>query len=128
MDMTEFQDEHSVKQVLEVLRELRVHRLDSGARFPPRSPRKAEELLGETGKLGQSFAVDTKVYTDTKTDGSGDLTSEAIEKSIVGSLQHLQMEKVGLCLIFSYHRQILFNSQNLGKCPSHPQVGPVDAP
>lgn len=46
---------------------------------------------GEVPKeLGSKFTVDTKIYTNTQTDGSGDLSSEAIEKSVNTSLQRLQ--------------------------------------
>ncbi|KAG7007769.1 hypothetical protein G7Y79_00008g024070 [Physcia stellaris] len=90
MDLTDFQDPSSVKALLQTLEELNVHRLDSGARYPPRNPGKAEELIGATRELSHSFAIDTKVYTDTGTDGSGDLTAEAIEKSLNESLQRLK--------------------------------------
>lgn len=68
-----------------------VQRLDSGARYPPMKPGKAEELIGETKEISGGFIIDTKVYTDIKTDGSGDLTIEAIEKSLQASLQRLQI-------------------------------------
>ncbi|KAL2044127.1 hypothetical protein ABVK25_012441 [Lepraria finkii] len=90
MDLTEFQDASSVQTLLETLQDLGVHRLDSGARYPPLKPGRAEELLGETKELSRKFIIDTKVYTNTKTDGSGDLTSEAIETSVEASLQRLK--------------------------------------
>lgn len=90
MDLTEFQDPSSVRTLLKILQELGVHRLDSGARYPPMKPGRAEELIGETKELSAGFIIDTKVYTDTKTDGSGDLTCEAIEKSLHASLQRLK--------------------------------------
>lgn len=101
MDMTEFQDPQSVENLLKNLKELGVHRLDSGARYPPMNPGRAEELIGETNELSQRFTVDTKVYTDTQTDGSGDLTSEGIEKSLQESLQRLRRsDGVGPTLVF----------------------------
>lgn len=90
MDMTDFQDAASVQRLLEVLQELGIQRLDSGARYPPLNPGKAEELLGATRKLSRNFTIDTKVYTDTQTNGGGDLTSAAIAKSIEASLQRLK--------------------------------------
>ena len=90
MDLTEFQDASSVQTLLENLQDLGFHRLDSGARYPPLKPGRAEELLGETKELSGKFIIDTKVYTNTKTDGSGDLTSEAIETSVEASLQRLK--------------------------------------
>lgn len=101
MDMTEFQDPQSVENLLKNLKELGVHRLDSGARYPPMNPGRAEELIGETNEFSQRFTVDTKVYTDTQTDGSGDLTSEGIEKSLQESLQRLRRsDGVGPTLVF----------------------------
>lgn len=90
MDMTEFQDPISVHKVLETLHEAGVRRLDTGARYPPLKPGRAEGLIGETKDISECFSVDTKIYTDTGTDGSGDLTPEAIEKSVQASLQRLQ--------------------------------------
>lgn len=90
MDLTDFQDPSSVQSLLKDLRKLDVRRLDSGARYPPMKPGRAEELIGETKELSGDFIIDTKVYTNTKTDGSGDLTSEAIEKSLQVSLQRLK--------------------------------------
>ncbi|KAI1764385.1 putative oxidoreductase [Hypoxylon sp. FL1150] len=90
MDQTEFQDLESVKTVLITLQRLGVRRLDTGARYPPLSPGKSESLIGEARELSRDFAVDTKVFTDTRTDGSGDLTREAVRKSVAGSLDRLQ--------------------------------------
>lgn len=94
MDMTEFQDPESVKRILSTAQELGVQRLDTGARYPPRNPGRSEELIGETTKTllsdSSSFTVDTKIYTDAQTDGSGDLTQDAVEASITASLKRLQ--------------------------------------
>lgn len=90
MDLTGFQDAESVRALLKTLQDLNIRHLDSGARYPPLSPGRAEQLIGEAKELGAGFVVDTKVYTDTRTDGSGDLTPAAIEKSCRASLQRLQ--------------------------------------
>ena len=90
MDLSEFQDPSSVQNLLKNLQDLGIYRLDTGARYPPNKPGRAEELIGETKELSGSFTIDTKVYFDTQTDGSGTLTSEAIEKSSHASLQRLQ--------------------------------------
>lgn len=101
MDLTEFQDSSSVQSFLKNLQELGIHRLDSGARYPPMKPGRAEELIGESSELSGAFITDTKVYTDTQTDGSGDLTSEAIDKSLHASLQRLRRSNgVGWRLMF----------------------------
>ncbi|EED14542.1 oxidoreductase, putative [Talaromyces stipitatus ATCC 10500] len=91
MDQTQFQNAESVTALLKTLEKLDIYRLDTGARYPPLNPGRSEQLIGEVPKeLGSKFTVDTKIYTNTKTDGSGDLSSEAIEKSVNASLQRLQ--------------------------------------
>ncbi|KAL8724054.1 MAG: hypothetical protein Q9181_007008 [Wetmoreana brouardii] len=90
MDLTDFQDPPSVRNLIRVLQQLGFHRLDSGARYPPLKPGRAEELLGESKDISVDFMMDTKVFTDTMTDGSGDLTPEAIDESLRASLQRLK--------------------------------------
>ena len=90
MDLTDFQDAASVTGLLKTLQELKIHRLDSGARYPPMKPGRAEELIGETKELSKDFIIDTKVYTNVQKDGGGDLTSEAVEKSLHASLHRLE--------------------------------------
>ena len=90
MDMSAFQESSSVEPLLKIFGDLGIQRLDSGARYPPMKPGRAEELIGETKHLSASFTVDTKVYTDTQTDGSGDLKGAAIEKSMLASLERMQ--------------------------------------
>ena len=97
MDMTDFQDPASVEEILRTLQELGIRRLDSGARYPPRRPGRAEALIGQT-ELSKAFVIDTKVYTNTMTDGGGDLTATAIEDSMRGSLHRLSGSKVNQCL------------------------------
>lgn len=88
--MTAFQDAASVKALLQELRRLGISRLDTAARYPPLNPGRSEQLLGEAVELSRDFVIDTKVYTNTQTDGSGDLTTAAIAKSVDASLQRLQ--------------------------------------
>ncbi|KAI8959971.1 putative oxidoreductase [Daldinia sp. FL1419] len=96
MPMTEFQDAESVKGLLRKLEELGISRLDSGARYPPPKPGRSEELIGEAKEVSSKFLVDTKIFTDTATDGSGDLTVAAIKKSTEGSLKRLQADGVNV--------------------------------
>ncbi|KAJ8128348.1 hypothetical protein O1611_g5286 [Lasiodiplodia mahajangana] len=93
MDMTAFQDADSVKNLLQTIRGLGISHLDTAARYPPLNPGRSEQLLGEAGDLSRDFVVDTKVYTDTRTDGSGELTRAAISKSVDESLQRLRRPK-----------------------------------
>lgn len=90
MDQTEFQSVESIKSLLNTLQDLGIRRLDSGARYPPLNPGQSEALIGEARELSRDFLVDTKVYTDTRTDGSGDLTRDAVRKSVAGSLERLK--------------------------------------
>ncbi|KAI3390381.1 hypothetical protein diail_9876 [Diaporthe ilicicola] len=88
MEMTDFQAADSVKPLLQALTKLGIDRLDTAARYPPLNPGRSEQLIGES-ELPAGFTVDTKVYTDTRGDGSGDLTSEAVDKSVNASLERL---------------------------------------
>lgn len=90
MDMTEFQNAEAAKGMLKTVRSLGINRLDTAPRYPPLSQGRAEELLGEAFQLGDTFVVDTKVYTDTGTDGSGDLGRNAVHRSVLGSLERLK--------------------------------------
>ena len=94
MDLAEFQDAGSVRNLLEVLQNNGIDHLDTGARYPPMRPGKAEELIGDSIELSTGFTLDTKVYTNTQTDGSGDLEGKAVEQSIRSSLQRLKRSKV----------------------------------
>lgn len=85
MGLTEFQDAESVKNMLNILQSLGINRLDTAPRYPPLSPGRAEELLGEASDLTGDFTVDSKIYTDTKTNGGGDLSHNAMKVSIDGS-------------------------------------------
>lgn len=54
------------------------------------NPGRAEQLIGETIELSKNFIVYTKVYTNMQNDGSGDLSRDAIEKSVQASLERLK--------------------------------------
>ncbi|KAI1345459.1 putative oxidoreductase [Xylaria sp. FL0043] len=90
LDKTAFQDVGSVEHLLRTLQDLGISHLDTGARYPPLNRGRSEKLLGEARELSRDFVIDTKVYTDAQKDGSGDLTREAISKSVDGSLQRLR--------------------------------------
>ena len=94
MDATEFQDADSVQNLLKVLQDIGIDHLDTGARYPPTRPGKSEELIGDNTELSAAFTLDTKVYTNTQRDGSGDLEGKAVEQSIRSSLQRLKRSKV----------------------------------
>ncbi|KAK8052310.1 Aldo/keto reductase [Apiospora rasikravindrae] len=90
---TAWQDAEAVRELLRTLRDLGVTRLDSAASYPPKSPGRAEELLGETKEAAgnDTFLIDTKIATDIRhTGGRGELTKQAIEASTAASLERLQ--------------------------------------
>ena len=118
MDMTEFQDPSSVQSLLGNLHELGIRRLDFGARYPPLKPGRAEELIGETMAISGEFTIDTKVYTDTTMDGSGDLTGEAIERSILTSLQRMKRPDGVIPIPIEFYARESHLIPILGECPS----------
>jgi aflatoxin B1 aldehyde reductase len=99
IDLNDFQGPQSVKDLLETLQGLGIRRLDSGARYPPLKPGRAEQLIGDTRELSESFLIDTKIYTNTQSDCSEGFTREAIESSVNASLQRLKRpEGVGISI------------------------------
>lgn len=89
MDMTAFHDVEAVKNMLRTVHSVGIQRLDTAPRYPPLSPGRAEQLLGDSD-LGGEFIIDTKIYTDTRNDGSGDLSHDAMQKSVDDSLGRLK--------------------------------------
>ncbi|KAL8783870.1 MAG: hypothetical protein Q9195_009262 [Heterodermia aff. obscurata] len=96
MDATDFQDADSVQNLLKVLRDIGIDYLDTAARYPPRRPGRSEELIGENRELSSGFKLDTKVYMNTQTNGSGDLRDKAVEESMQSSLQRLKRSQVNV--------------------------------
>ncbi|KAI1316813.1 putative oxidoreductase [Xylariaceae sp. FL0255] len=77
MDIGAFQDVKSVTSILKTVKDLGIIR-------------RCEDLLGEVKTFSSQFRIDTKVFTSTKTDRSGDLTPEAISRAAHAILQRLQ--------------------------------------
>ena len=71
-----------------------IRRLDTAACYPSTNPGESQRTLGAHSFGSQGFAIDTKVLAWTA-DGSGEMTPEAIEKSVTDSLEALKIEKVG---------------------------------
>jgi aflatoxin B1 aldehyde reductase len=86
-----FQDGDSVRPLMSTLKELGITHIDTAARYPPPSPGLSEKLVGGSA---DGFVVDTKVITDTRTDGSGDLERNTMEKSVNESLGRLNRDSV----------------------------------
>jgi aflatoxin B1 aldehyde reductase len=79
MDLSQFQDAKSVSEVFDALKNLGIDCIDTAARYPPLNWGGSEKLIGEALAAGDyNFRVDTKAFTDTATDGSGDLTREKL--------------------------------------------------
>ncbi|KAK8085678.1 Aldo/keto reductase [Apiospora hydei] len=91
MPMSAFQDAETVQELLHTLQDLAITRLDSGARYPLTARAEPKSFL-----LSKNFLVDTKIFTDTATDGSGNLTKDAIDRSTVASLHRLRREAVNV--------------------------------
>ena len=82
-----------VQEVLDYLKENNITHLDTAGRYPPTSPGRSEELLGETKAASQGFTIDTKILT-LSPDHRGELERSAIESSINTSLQRMGVEQV----------------------------------
>ena len=83
----------NVQEVLKYLKENDITHLDTAGRYPPTSPGRSEELIGETGAASQGFTIDTKILT-LGSDHRGELEKAAIEKSVKISLQRIGVEQV----------------------------------
>ena len=87
-----YQTLDAVSELLVALARLDIYHIDSAARYPPTDPGRSEQLLGQTKAAETGFIIDTKI--NTKGDGSGTLTADAIEKSLQASFDRLQVKKV----------------------------------
>ncbi len=96
MNEVDFKDTASVSSLLQVLKSCGVARIDTAARYPGLFPGRAEELLGQCKDQASDFSIDTKIALDMKTDGSGELTPEAVDKSVSDSLSRLQCDSVNI--------------------------------
>lgn len=88
-----FVNPEDVQEVLNYLKENNITHLDTAGRYPPTSPGRSEELLGETKAVSQGFTIDTKILT-LYLDHRGELERSAVEKSINTSLQRMGVEQV----------------------------------
>lgn len=100
---TSFTTPEQVQELLDVLKTLKIDRIDTAARYSPTNPGSSERLLGELRAAEQGFTIDTKINTvsSASSDGSGSLTAAAIEKSLIESFNRLKVDKVN---ILYFHR------------------------
>lgn len=88
-----FTSTDDVKEVLKYLKDNGITHLDTEGRYPPTSPGRSEELIGEAEAASQGFTIDTKILTRGPNIG-GELEKAAIEKSLETSLQRMGVEQV----------------------------------
>lgn len=87
----EFLGEDSVKELLEILKELGVTRLDTAGLYPPTDIGASQRLLGQTGAAGLGFTIDTKVRIAMR-GFAGTLEPEKIATSVVASINDLKLK------------------------------------
>lgn len=78
-----------VQSLLELLKVVGISRIDIAPIYPMTSPGGAEKLLGQCAP--SSFTIDTKIMVTDMT-GKGTLKADAIETSIIGSLERLNTD------------------------------------
>lgn len=88
-----FANREDVQEVLDYLKENNITHLDTAGRYPPTSPGRSEELIGETDAASQGFVIDTKILA-LGPDQRGGMERSAVEKSIKTSLQRFGVEQV----------------------------------
>ncbi|KAK8060748.1 hypothetical protein PG996_010678 [Apiospora saccharicola] len=87
--------EAAVAELLQILQEAGVVRLDTAALYPPHDIGASQRLLGQMGAAAQlGFTVDTKVMVSLKT-LAGTLEPAKIEKSVDGSVRDLRLNGEG---------------------------------
>ena len=95
MDGTSFQHASDIGPLFTLLKSGEVAHLDTAARYPPLNPGRSEQLLGEANVSSENLLIDTKIATPTP-DGRGELTREAVRKSVEESLNRLKVKKVNV--------------------------------
>ncbi|KAJ5409315.1 uncharacterized protein N7487_003674 [Penicillium crustosum] len=95
-----------VQKVLDQLKEMRIHRIDTAALWPRASPGCSEMLLGEVKTPEQGFKVDTRISPVTVSSsaprGDRNLTGPAIKKSLQESLGRLHTNQIH---VLYFHHQ-----------------------
>ena len=98
----EFLGDDSVAELLHLLKQVGVDRLDTSALYPPTDVGASQRLLGRTGAAKLGFTIDTKVLLNIgKIKGS--LEPEKIERSIIESLDALQFAEDQRIHVFYAH-------------------------
>ncbi|RDW59885.1 hypothetical protein BP6252_12972 [Coleophoma cylindrospora] len=87
-----FTTKESVEELLSIVKNTGIKRLDTAGRYPPSSPGDSERLLGEAGANDLGFQIDTKIMVFTTTAGS--LSAENIASSVQRSLERLRLQQL----------------------------------
>ena len=85
----EFVGKEAVDELLQVLKEVGVGRLDTAGLYPPTDIGASQRLLGQAGAARLGFSIDTKVLISLK-GFEGTLEPANIEKSVEDSTNALQ--------------------------------------
>jgi len=88
----EFIGKDAVAELLQVLKEAGIGRLDTAGLYPPTDIGASQRLLGEAGAAKLGFTIDTKVLISMR-GFSGTLRPEKIEESLQESIRALQFEE-----------------------------------
>lgn len=93
----DFPTASSVQALLDFLKKHQITHIDTAARYPPGKFGLSETLLGEVQAANQGFSISTKIFVDPAAgNGEGELTPEAIERSLAGSLGRLKVDQVDI--------------------------------
>lgn len=88
----DFKSEESVREILQVLKSNGVTQIDTAALYPPTDMGASERYLGQIGAIADGFKVDTKILV-LSVEADGTLEPAAIEKSLKGSVERLQLKE-----------------------------------
>ncbi|PQE05038.1 hypothetical protein CJF30_00004831 [Rutstroemia sp. NJR-2017a BBW] len=92
-----FPNASSVQALLDLLKHHKISHIDTAARYPPGKFGLSETLLGEVQAAEQGFSISTKIFTNPAAgNGEGELSREAIESSLAGSLGRLKVKQVDI--------------------------------
>lgn len=94
-----FNDEATVAQALDILKEVDVNQIDTAPRYPPSSPGKSECLLGEAHVASEAFKIDSKIVIVPDTNGA--IGAASIQQSVGKTLSRLGLQKVSGLLLNS---------------------------
>ena len=84
----------AVKALLTTLTAARISRVDTASAYPPATPGRSEQLLGDTEAVALGFTVDTKIRPIGEGPGKGSLKPSAIDASLTESLHQLGVDQV----------------------------------